>query len=181
MRKALIVVMVLACTVGCSARRHAATQGEDPSTVAAGAADADRLWTAALETVSVRFPVKSAQRAAGTIETDYVVGPLSQTGFKINSVTREDRAYDTLHTMRRRAVVTVKPQGDKPLTVCVYRQRLARIGSEPLPTGTYSLDLTERRPQAAGERWIDEGRDSALEAVIEKEVAARLAKRPSQH
>jgi len=168
------VLIAVSIVTGCASRgRHAPEPAREQIAVA-GKADADRLWSVALKTVSVRFPVKSAQEAAGTIETDYLIGPLSETGFKVNVATGRDLAYDMLHTTRRRALVTVGRDGGTPLAVCVYRQRLVRPVQEALPAGTYSLDLTRGRDSAlVKQRWVDEGRDGALERLIEREIAAR--------
>lgn len=167
-------IILLALAAGCASATGKAAHPQQAAIAVANKADADRLWSVALKAVSVRFPVKSAQEAAGTIESDYVVGPLSETGFKVNSAAGGDLAYDTLHTTRRRAVVTILQQADKPLSVCVYRERLVRGGVAPLPTGTFSLDLTKERPEKeATQRWVDEGRDTALEALMEHEIVIR--------
>jgi hypothetical protein len=169
--KTILVLALAVFVAGCAAAKPPAP-AEEPMKVA-GKADFDRLWSLSLRVVGVRFPIKSAEESAGRIESDYLVGPLSETGFKSNTVTYRDAAYDVFHTVRRRVIVTLAA-GDVPVSVQVERQRMVRIHRDVLPAGTYSLDNTKKAVDTAqNARWVDDGRDAALETVIAGEIENR--------
>ena len=178
MRSALVcaAAILAGLAAGCSSAGRTAERPLEAS----GKPDIKRLWSASLEVVGLRYAIKTAEEDAGTIETDYLTGPLSQTGPKANVVTVRDGEYETLHTIRSRALVKLDVQAADPVTVRVEKQRLVRLHSDVLPRGTFSMDSTRPAEEAAAsERWIDEGEDAELEAVIRREITARYHRGPS--
>ena len=174
MRNATCLILAAVLVCGCASQRRAAAPAVAQSAAAPSQADANRLWSVSLRVVGERFPVKAAQEADGTIETDWLIGPLSETGFKSNSVTANDAASDALHTIRRRAFVSISRE-DGSLSVRVEKERMVRTGPPALPVGTYSLDVTRPEGETAQEqRWVSLGRDAALEGVIEHEISRRF-------
>jgi len=171
---AAAAILIAAVVCGCASSRQAAPRRPALEQVAvSNEDDFGRLWSVALEVVGERFAISSAEETSGTIATDYLVGSLSETGFRVNAASGRERLYDTLHTTRRRALVTLWRKSDAAMEVRVDRERLVRVRPNPFPSGTYSLDR-DRSPEAAGpERWVEEGRDGELEAVIAREIASR--------
>jgi hypothetical protein len=174
-KRIFLCVLAALAAVGCASSRGAGRGGASEGIVVQGPADDSRLWNAALDVAGARFAIKSAEETSGRIETDYLIGPLSETGFKSNTVTGDDLAYDSLHTIRRRAFVTVRPRDAAPVLVEVERERCVRPGyQEPLPPGVYSIDTTKgQQDRTLQIRWVNEGRDGPLEKVIAREIAER--------
>jgi hypothetical protein len=175
MKRILPCVLAALAAVGCASSRGAGRGLSSEGIVVQGPADEARLWNAALDVVGARFAIGSAEETSGRIETDYLIGPLSETGFKSNTVKGGDHAYDSLHTIRRRAIVIVRPRDAAAITVEVERERCVRPGyQEPLPPGVYAID-TAKGPQDRNVqiRWVNEGRDTPIEEVITREIAER--------
>ncbi len=167
MKTALIVLMILIS--GCATTKQAA---ESPG--AEGDAEFEALWEAALRVVGERFEIGSAEKGAGRIETRYLVGALSRTGLKSNAVGGTAVAEDFLHTIRRRAIVTIGG-GEEPLSVTVEMQRAVRERPDAVRGGTF-IEPREGEEAVGDTRWIDTGRDGALEKVIAEEITARRAR-----
>lgn len=173
MRKAFYLMLAVIAISGCTSPKPVAAQAAAQGAAAASRADLNRLWSVSLRVVSERFLIKSAREAEGAIETDWLIGPLSETGFKSNSVTVSDATRDMLHTIRRRALVSISPEGGS-LSVRVEKERMVRTGPDVLPAGTYSLDVTRPEGKSVPEsRWVSLERDAALERVIEREITER--------
>jgi len=136
-------------------------------------ADYDALWQAALDAVTLRFHVASAQKGSGSIATDYLVGALSETGFKSNAVGARAAGEDFLHTIRRRAFVEIS-RAEHPLAVRVEKERLIRRHPEIVRDGTFSVgrDIEAGEPGARG-RWVPAGDDEALAARMTEEIVRR--------
>lgn len=178
MKRTFAFVMLVLAAAGCASRGATSRPGATESPALGGPVDETRLWRASLDVVGARFAIRSAQEATGRIETEFLVGPLSKTGFKSNAVKGEDAQYDSLHTIRRRAVVTVRPREIPAVAVEVDRERCVRAGyQEPLAPGVYSIDMTRGASDPnVTTLWVSEGRDGPLEEVIMREITARYSK-----
>ncbi|MHC4714927.1 MAG: hypothetical protein ACYTAN_16920 [Planctomycetota bacterium] len=167
MKRALLVLVILVS--GCATAQR---EGEPPRKESD--AEYEALWEAALHVVGERFEIRSAEKGAGRIETHYLVGALSRTGLKSSAVGGRAVAEDFLHTIRRRAILTI-PRGEEPMSVTVEMQRAVRERPDAVRGGTF-IEPREGEEAVGSTRWIDAGRDGALEAVIAEEIAARRAR-----
>jgi len=170
MKKACLFAAALcaaAAVSGCQSARRAGA----PAVVIATDADYDRLWDASLLAVGRRFEISKGEKDNGSIETAFLVGPLSETGLKTNS-TGADAAYDLFQTIRRRAVVVLEKRGENPFAVRVEKERLIRVEPEPVPGGKFVLShKRDVENYAARTRWTPVGRDPELEKTIAREIA----------
>lgn len=175
MKRRILVCAALLLAAGCAGGPRVA----GPVPVETDA-EYDALWQAALDAVTLRFHVASAEKTSGVIKTDYLVGALSKTGFKSNAVGAEAAREDFLHTIRRRAVVEIR-RGAEPLAVRVEKERMIREHPDIVRGGTFSVgrELTGDDPRVAS-RWVDAGGDEALEAEITREIMARYRARISK-
>ena len=169
-KRMLAIVLVAAlAAAGCS------SAGRAPESPAQStAADYDLLWQAAVDVVGSRFPISRAERESGLIETAYLIGPFSKTGFKSNLASGEAAGVAVFHTVRRRAVVKVSRSPESPLEVRVGTARLVRERPDIVRGGTFGgwEDIDEQLMRYPS-RWRDNGRDEALEARIAGEIEKR--------
>lgn len=164
-RRAILAAFLAAfLAFGCEGSKRVPSQTEP----AAGPVDADLLWSAAVEAVSARFAISSAEKDKGTIRTDFLVGPLSQTGFRVN-VAGGDVPAEVLRTYRRKATVTILPDGTPLLAVVVEKQVMVREQEDAVPSGTFSMDSPEEQVNM---KWVSAGRDTALEDTLRAEILA---------
>ncbi len=170
--KTILILFVL-IAAGCQSAPQPAAPTEPPLK-AESQDDFARLYLVSLGVLSERFPIASAEEAKGLIETQYLIGPWSMTSPKVNYATASDAFYETLHTTRRRAILAISHDPAAPISLEVERGRFVRVSSDSLPRGTYSLDVTQSVDErSAVGRWVDEGRDHALEERILSEIIAR--------
>ncbi|MCD6405678.1 MAG: hypothetical protein J7M19_07620 [Planctomycetes bacterium] len=170
MKKAAILLGVLFLAGACAAP---VKQGIS-SMVLQSDADYDLLWQATLDVVGERFAISRAQKNQGLVETDYLIGALSKTGFKSNAVSGEASLYEMLHTTRRRAVVKLARTGAAAIDICVEMGRLAREHPRTIRGGRFSMSASAGDNQAAWKtRWVDVGPDEQLEATLGAEIEAR--------
>ncbi len=170
-----LLAALAALSLGCAANR-AASQPTAQIAVN-GEADYDRLFDAALRVVGARFPIQAAERDAGTIKTEFLVGAPSMTGFKYDA-TREEAASELVRTVRRRADVAIDRGEAHTVTVRVEMEYLLREHAAVLPSGTFAY--TTQRPyediNPEATRWVSAGRDERLEAIIAREILAAYGK-----
>ncbi len=154
----------------------------EPTSAAMEGGDFEMLWQAALDAVTLRFTVESAERDLGAIQTDHLVGGLSMSGFKSNAIGAEARMEDMLHTIRRRAFVEVAGDGTG-VVVRVEKERLIRDHPDILRRGIFSVgrDIERRDDPRFGRRWICIGTDRALEARLTAEILQRYYASVERH
>jgi hypothetical protein len=160
------VLLLIAVTAGCATHKALVIpplQGET---------DYNRLWTTSVNVVSERFEIARAERDSGHIETGWLVGPLSETGLKVNT-TPDHMSDDALKTYRRRASVTINSSDDNPLCVTVYRERLIRDHPPVQPGGKFGVRRPVERVEGVRTAWRSDGKDDALAAVITREIAKK--------
>lgn len=151
----------------------------------------DFLWLQVVDTLDDYFriarqqPVVNSQGLVleGKIETSYkVAGSIFQPWQKDNTTSFE-RLQSTLQTIRRRAIVTVRP-GASGYTIEVIVQKDLEdtdrtqhatesvIGAEKGQSRTHRADTFGESPQTLG--WIPLGRDTSLEQAILKDIFGRV-------
>ena len=144
--------------------------------------EADRFWLTIQDTLRRHdFTLDRVDRPSGVIST---LPEGSQHYFEFwrrDVNTREDFWEATLNPLRRRAEVTVTRSDDgrwSEVSVAVYKQRLSapdrqfnstgaayQYFGESLPSTTGAASVT-----AAQDRWIDQGRDPAMEELLLHEI-----------
>lgn len=164
---AFLGLLIVALASGCSAARRNAVVVP----ALTSEADYDGLWAATVDVVSARFEVTKAEKDSGVIETDWLVGPLSMTGFKVNT-TRSDAAADSLKTYRRRAYVKIDRLATSPVTVVVYREIMIREHPNVTPGGTFTVIRPSEATEGVRIAWHPDGRDERLEDVIMREITS---------
>ncbi len=181
LRMRLIAVAVAAAAVlgppGCATVRQviAPKPGcENPMVVPV--ADFDAVWRETIAVLDEYFDVRSENRLAGTIVTDPVVGATLLEPWRADSVGLDDRLESTLQTMRRFALVQIKPAPGRGYLVKVEVMKelefLAKPDKQTAGRAVFNNDFPVNRtrevvgPIPAPVQWIPRGRDSKLEQVI---------------
>ena len=186
-----LVLALLPGWIGCLGPRRAdyvsstaiAVTERSPS-VAEGR-EGDRLWEAVQDTLRRHgFRLDRVDRRAGLVTT---MPEASQHFFEFwrrDVATREDFWEATLNPIRRRAEVTVTPGANgawAQLEVAVFKQRFSSPDRQFNSTGAVyqyfgdTLPSTTGNPRisAVDDRWLDLGRDGAMEerlllAIVER-------------
>ncbi len=151
----------------------------------------DFLWLQVVDTLDDYFriarqqPVVNSQGLVleGKLETSYkVAGSILQPWQKDNT-TGFERLQSTLQTIRRRAIVTVRPvssgysvevivQKDLEDTDRTQHATESVIGAEKGEQRSLRADTFGESPQTIG--WIPLGRDTSLEQAILKDIFGRV-------
>lgn len=158
----------------------------------------DFLWLQIVDTVDDYFRIARQQPVVnnhglvleGKIETSYkVAGSIFQPWQKDNTNGFE-RLQSTLQTIRRRAIVTVRPnpsgysvevivQKDLEDTDRTQHATESVIGAENGQSRTHRADEFGESPQTIG--WIPLGRDTSLEQAILKDIFGRVTQPDGKH
>ena len=191
-------LIVLAIAAGCGLhqgwhQQHGAPQAplaQNPMYVPLS--DREFLWNQLVDTIDDYFRIQREERVRliGGVLTEGQIETLPQPGATILEPWRGDsthgfeRRYATLQSIRRRAVVHVRPQTDGGYLVDVAVYKELEDVSQP-EYSTISVeglrhDETLKRPERARGfgpttlEWIPVGRDMALEQRILTELRGRL-------
>ena len=147
--------------------------------------EADRYWEAAQETLRRhRFRLDRVDRRAGVITTMPVTSQSILEFWRHDLATREDLWESTLNPIRRWVEITVRRGSDgawKELAVVVHKERLSAPDRQFNTTGAAYQYFGDRLPSttgsaevsAADDRWLDRGRDPAMEAYLLEAILAR--------
>ncbi|GAA4463053.1 MULTISPECIES: hypothetical protein [Novipirellula] len=119
----------------------------------------------------------------GRLETTYQVGASLMEPWKKDSTPGFERLQSTLQSIRRRAIVTVRPQGagyvievvvQKDLEDTDRNQYATESASNKRHDGTLIREQNriDDTPQTLG--WIPLGRDASLEQVILRDIFGRI-------
>jgi hypothetical protein len=154
--------------------------------------DREFLWNQLIDTLDNYFRIEREERVrlVGGVLTEGQVDTLPQPGASLlepwrrDSVPGFERRYATLQSIRRRAVVRVKPQvdGGYLVDVAVYKEledlsqpEYSTVNLEALRhDGTLVRPSKEMQIGPATLGWIPVGRDMALEQRILTELRGRL-------
>lgn len=161
-----------------------------PNPMYVRAVDPDAAWEAVAREASRYFPIRSEERIRqagsmltdGRLETQWAAGSTIFEPWRRDSAGSFNRWQSTLQTIRRRAVIRVIPAaGGYELDVRVDKQLEDLSRPERASAGAASIrndsalpsDLvTPVDPVVGADRWIDIGRDEALE----QRILGRLAR-----
>jgi len=145
-----------------------------------------KLEQVALRTLmELRFNIVLPQARPGLIETEPLTGSSWFEFWRKDTIGRVQVAESSLHTIRRRATVSVSAQdGGSQVAVRVIKERLCAPGSTPGSLGasfnSYETEDTElMRRDALAEteyQWVEMGRDELLEQYILERIHANLGR-----
>jgi hypothetical protein len=154
--------------------------------------DREFLWNQLVDTVDDYFDIQREERVRlvggvlteGRIETYAMPGATALEPWRKDSTRGFERWYATLQSIRRRAIVSVRPQSDGGylVEVAVYKELEELTQPEysvaSLPTlrhdETLERPAADQRFGAASIDWIPVGRDMALEQRILTQLRGRL-------
>ena len=183
---------ILTCTLifliaNCAAPRPASyvsTRLVDPLLVAEGG---DRVWSAAQDVLRAsRFRLDRVDRRAGVITTMPVTSQSILEFWRHDVATREDLWESTINPLRRWVEIAVRRGSDgrwEELAVVVHKERLSAPDRQFNTTGAAYQYFGDRLPSTTGaaevsvadDRWLDRGRDPAMEAYLLQAILARAA------
>ncbi|TWU15006.1 hypothetical protein Pla52o_55430 [Novipirellula galeiformis] len=149
------------------------------------------VWSQVIDAVDDYFriareqPVQNADGIIldGRLETTYQVGGTLSEPWKKDSTPGFERLQSTLQSIRRRAIVTVRPQGAGYVIEVIVQKDLEDTDRTQFATESTAskrhdgtLIREENRiddiPQTLG--WIPLGRDASLEQVILRDIFGRI-------
>ncbi len=181
-----LVFVLLGAISGCLGPRRSEYLSTREISVQDRSAEADRLWQAAQETLRRHgFQLDRVDHRAGLITT---MPEGSQHFFEFwrrDVDTAPDFWEATLNPIRRRAEVVIARGEDgvwTQLAVAVYKQRLSSPDRQFNSTGAAyqyfgdSLPATTGEPRVTAEddRWLEMGRDSAMEERLVRAIFERV-------
>ena len=154
-------------------------------------AEDDFVWSQVVDAVDDYFriareqPVQNSDGIVldGRIETTYQIGASLLEPWRKDSTAGFERLQSTLQSIRRRAIITVRPDGaayiievvvQKDLEDTNRSQSAAESGSITRHDGTIvrQSDAFDDSPITLG--WIPLGRDASLEHVILNDIFSRI-------
>jgi len=174
---------------GCVSPRRGEYQSSRPVSVAEPSEDADQLWEAVQETLRRgRFQIDRVDRPAGIVTT---LPEASQHFFEFwrhDVDTQRDAWEATLNSMRRWVEVSLTREGDGPwtqLAVVVHKERLTSPDRQFNSSGAAYQYFGESLPSTTGkaqvgakdDRWLDCGRDPAMEDYLLRAILRRCSNR----
>jgi hypothetical protein len=148
-------------------------------------ADADRVAKVTERVLQeLRFQLEYPKVVPERIETEFLTGASWWEFWREDTVGAYQTTESSFHTIRRRVSVALKPlDTGTEIGVRVSKERMSNPGVGPMDIANswgvhmyYKLPLIrpdELKP--AGEQWIDQGRDDALEQQILDRVQRYLA------
>ncbi len=182
------LLALMGCTIfGCLGPRRGDYQTSQAVSIADPTEEADRMWEAIQETLRrQRFRLDRVDRTAGMITTFPVVSQHAFEFWRRDVNTAPDLWESTLNPMRRWVEVQVTRNDDqswREIAVVVHKERLSSPDRQFNSTGAAfqffgdSLPSTTGQPRVAleDERWLDRGRDQAMEDFLLKRILDRTS------
>lgn len=158
----------------------------------------DFLWLQIVDTLDDYFRIARQQPVVnsrgvvleGKIETSYKVGGSIFQPWQKDNTTGFERLQSTLQTIRRRAIVTVRPETTGYSVEVIVQKDLedtdrtqhateSIIGTRHDGSRTSRADRFGDSPQTLG--WIPLGRDTTLEQTILKDIFGRVTRNDAKH
>ena len=155
--------------------------------------DDDFVWSQVIDAIDDYFRVAREQPVQnsdgivldGRVETTYRIGASIFEPWRKDSTAGFERLQSTLQSIRRRAIVTVRPQGDSYVIEVVVQKDLEDTDRTQYATESTaavrhdgslvrSEDRYDDSPQTLG--WIPLGRDTSLEQVILRDIFGRITR-----
>lgn len=160
-------------------------------------AEDDFVWSQVIDAVDDYFriareqPVQNADGIVldGRVETSYRIGASVFEPWRKDSTAGFERLQSTLQSIRRRAIVTVRPNGAAYSIEVVVQKDLEDTDRTHYATESASAirhdgtvvrkgDSYDDSPQTLG--WIPLGRDTSLEQVILRDIFGRITQADSK-
>ncbi len=163
----------------------------EPNPMPVGHVDHQLLWQAVVDTVDDYFRIRREEPVRrfgnvlteGQLETYPLVSATILEPWRRDTVTRYDRWEATLQSMRRWAQVRVIPAGEGfQVEVVVYKEledvrrpEFSTASDAAFPhTGALQRLVEPLNEQPIHQGWIPQGRDTALEQEILRQLRRRL-------
>jgi len=159
-------------------------------------ADDDFVWSQVIDAVDDYFRIAREQPVQnsdgilldGRVETAYLVGASVFEPWRKDSTSGFERLQSTLQSIRRRAIVTVRPQGAAYAIEVVVQKDIEDTDRTHYATESTAAvrhdgtilrksDAYDDSPQTLG--WIPLGRDASLEQVILRDIYGRITQADS--
>ncbi len=160
-------------------------------------ADDDFVWSQVIDAVDDYFrisreqPVQNADGIVldGRVETSYRIGASVFEPWRKDSTAGFERLQSTLQSIRRRAIVTVRPNGAAYSIEVIVQKDLEDTDRTQYATESTAAirhdgtvvrkgDSYDDSPQTLG--WIPLGRDASLEQVILRDIFGRITQADSK-
>lgn len=151
----------------------------------------DFVWSQVVDTLDDYFriareqPVQNSDGIVldGRIETSYKIGASLMEPWRKDSTAGFEKLQSTLQSIRRRAIVTVRPQGAAYTLEVIVQKDLedtdrSQYATESSSARRHDGTIVRRNdgfgdsPQTLG--WIPLGRDTSLEQVILNDIFSRI-------
>lgn len=199
MRSTAPLILLLVGLAGCAAAPPSPViplVGSYPTLMANPAlirsADHEMVWEQMVDVIDDYFKIEREDRVRvsggvvteGRLETHPRVGSTWLEPWHADSASRQEKLESTLQTIRRRAIVTVRPaEGGYLIDVAVFKERehLHRPQFSTAGSATFRHDASieryksQARPGPVTLGWIPIGRDPALEQRIIAQLQLRFA------
>jgi hypothetical protein len=192
-----LILLLLAAVAGCGLHRSWNHSGAPQAALAQNPmyvplSDREFLWNQLVDTIDDYFDIQREERVRlvggvlteGRIETFPMPGATLLEPWRKDSTHGFERWFASLQSIRRRAVITVRPQSDGGylVEVAVYKELEELTQPEysvaSLPgvrhDETLESSKSETKFGAATIDWIPVGRDLALEQRILSQLRGRL-------
>lgn len=162
-----------------------------PNPLELPAAADDFVWSQVIDTVDDYFRINREQPVQnsggivldGSLETSYRVGASILEPWRKDSTKGFERLQSTLQSIRRRAIVTVRPRGAAYTIEVVVQKDLEDTNRSQFEVESASMvrhdgtiiratDTYDDSPQTLG--WIPLGRDTSLEQAILRDIFDRI-------
>lgn len=145
----------------------------------------EAAWEKTVDAIhDFKFPILRESKLDGVIETDYVVGSGVFEPWNRDSVGWDNRLESTFQSIRRKALITVRParNGGHLVSIEVYKELedLRAPAANTAGGATFQVNQPLQRDlnlvvgQAAPSGWVALGRDYALEQAMLKRVRCQF-------
>lgn len=145
----------------------------------------EAAWEKTVDAIhDFKFPILRESKLDGMIETGYVVGSGVFEPWNRDSVGWDNRLESTLQSIRRRALITLRPapNGGYYVSVEAYKELedLRAPAANTAGGATFQINQPLQRDlnlvvgQAAPSGWVALGRDSVLEQAMLRRISAQF-------
>jgi hypothetical protein len=192
-----LLTVSLGFSIGCSSLIYRFTTNTPPTfvsnPVSLPPAEDNFVWLQVVDVVDDYFHIRTEQPVQnrgdivldGRLETSYRAGASITEPWRKDSTSGFERLQSTLQSIRRRVIVTVRPQGAAYELEVVVQKELEDTDRSQFATegaGSPKREVTIVRtddgvddtPRTLG--WIPLGRDESLEQVILQDILGRVTK-----
>jgi hypothetical protein len=192
-----LVVMMLVVCVGCGRFAYRLDNRTPvdfvPNPLELPAAEDDFVWSQVIDAIDDYFRVSREQPVQnsngivldGRVETSYRIGDSLLEPWRKDSTSGFERIQSTLQSIRRRAIVTVRPGGAGYYLEVIVQKDLedtdrSQYATESTTAVRHDGTIVRREngfddsPQTLG--WIPLGRDTSLEQKILQDIHGRITK-----